>query len=317
MKVLVTGTCGFIFGNFIRKAVYDQNQRKPQDKHIFVSVDKVGANALNSMYWNSNHPFYPADIRDSHIIDVIFQREQPDIVIHGASESYSGDNSFITSNVLGTQILIDASIKYKIKKFIYVSTDKVYGQLTSESDTPWNENSPLNPKSSYAATKVAAELLIKAANQTHGLIYNIVRSSNCYGLRQGPEKLIPKAIKCILNNQKIPVYGQGSQIRDWTYVADNCSAIMTILDKGIANETYNVSANQEFINIEIIQSICNVMGKGHNLIEFAEDPKINRDFRRSVNSLKIRELGWEPSYKFKNGIKDTIQWFTDNQWYFK
>jgi dTDP-glucose 4,6-dehydratase len=322
-KVLVTGTCGFIFGNFIRKAIYDQNQKKPQDRqYSFVSVDRVTANAINSMYWNNNHPFYPADIRDQHVLDVIFQREQPDIVIHGAAETFvdtslKDPNSFVTSNVLGTQAVINSCLKYKVKKLIYISTDEVYGQLTSESDAAWTEESPLNPRNPYSATKAAGELLVRAAHQTHGLIYNITRSSNCYGPRQLPEKLVPKAIKCVLDGQKIPLYGQGQQIRDWTYVADNCTAIMTILDKGAPNEVYNISANQEFTNVETINLVCNAMTKGHELISFIPDPRGGHDFRYSINTSKIRELGWKPTYKFKEGIRDTVQWYLDNQWFLK
>jgi dTDP-glucose 4,6-dehydratase len=321
-KVLVTGTCGFIFGNFIRKVIYDQKDRAPEDKCSFTSIDKVTANALNSMYWNKNHSFYPADIRDEHIVNVIFEREQPDIVIHGAAETFvdtslKDPNSFVTSNVLGTQIIINACIKHKVKKLIYISTDEVYGQLTSEADSAWKEDSPLNPRNPYSATKAAGELLVKAAHQTHGLIYNITRSSNCYGPLQLPEKLVPKAIKCIMEGQKIPIYGQGLQIRDWTFVADNCTAIMTILDKGLPNEVYNISANQEFTNIETIQSVCNAMGGGHSLIDFIEDPRPGHDFRYSIDTTKIRELGWKPTYKFKDGIKKTVNWYVDNQWFLK
>jgi dTDP-glucose 4,6-dehydratase len=322
-KVLVSGTCGFIFGNFIRKAIYDQNQKKPEDrKYMFVSVDRVTANAVNSMYWNKNHVFHPADIRDQHVMDVIFQFEKPDIVIHGAAETFvdtslKDPNSFVTSNVLGTQVIINACLKHKVERLIYISTDEVYGQLLTEYDQPWKEDAPLNPRNPYSASKAAAELMVKAAAATHGLIYNITRSSNCYGPRQLPEKLVPKAIKCILEEQKIPIYGQGLQIRDWTYVADNCSAIMTILDKGLPDEIYNISAHQEFTNIETIQSVCNAMGRGYSLIDFIDDPRTGHDFRYSINTNKIQSLGWKPSYKFKEGIKDTVQWYTDNQWFLK
>jgi len=324
IKILVTGSAGFIYSNFVRKAIYDQNQKKPQDrKYSFVSIDRVTNNVINSMYWNKNHTFYPADIRDQHIIDFIFQQEQPDIVIHGAAEtavdkSLTDPNSFVTSNVLGTQVIINCCIKHKIKRLIFASTDEVNGQLTSESDKSWTEESPLNPRNAYSATKAAGELLIKAAHETHGLIYNITRSSNNYGPRQTPDKLIPRAVKCILEGQKIPVYGQGLQIRDWTYVADNCSAVMTILDNGIPNEVYNISANQEFTNIEVIQEICNIMGGGHNLISHIMDPRgLGHDYRYSIDSSKIRKLGWKPSYKFKEGIIETCRWFQDNQWFLK
>jgi dTDP-glucose 4,6-dehydratase len=318
-KVLITGSCGFIFGNFVRKAVYDQKQR--EDKFQFISVDRVTANALNSMYWNKNHIFYPADVRDEHIMDVIFQREQPDIVIHGAAETFvdtslKDPNSFITSNVLGTQVVINCCIKHKVSKLIYISTDEVYGQLTDDKASAWSETSELNPRNPYSASKASGELLVKAAHASHGLIYNITRSSNCYGPRQLPEKLIPKAIKCILEGKKIPIYGQGKQIRDWTYVADNCTAITNILDKGLPNETYNISAHQEFTNIEVIQAICNAMGGGHDLISFVEE-RPGHDFRYSVNTDKLKNLGWKPSYKFKDGITETVQWYKDNQWFLK
>lgn len=321
-KVLVTGSCGFIFSNFIRKAIYDQNQKKDRN-YSFVSIDRVTANALNSMYWNKNHIFHPADIRDSHVMDVIFQFEKPDIVIHGAAETFvdtslKDPNSFVTSNILGTQVIINACLKHKVERLIYISTDEVYGQLTDEHAPSWTEDSPLNPRNPYSASKAAGELMVKAAHQTHGLIYNITRSSNCYGPRQLPEKLIPKAIKCVLDGQKIPIYGQGQQIRDWTHVADNCSAIMSILEKGAPNEIYNISANQEFTNIETIQSVCNAMDKGHNLISFIEDPRgTGHDFRYSINAEKIQKLGWKPNIKFKDGIKDTVQWYLDNQWFLK
>lgn len=322
-KVLVTGSCGFIFSNFVRKAIYDQNQKKPQDRQYkFLSIDRVTANALNSMYWNKNHDFHVADIRDQHVVDVIFQLEQPDIVIHGAAETFvdtslKDPNSFVTSNVLGTQVIINACLKHKVERLIYISTDEVYGQLTSDSDPAWTEESPLNPRNPYSASKASAELMVRAAHQTHGLIYNITRSSNCYGPRQFAEKLVPKAIKCIIEGQKIPLYGQGQQIRDWTYVADNCTAIMTVLDKGVPNEVYNISANQEFTNVETINLVCNAMGKGHELISFIPDPRGGHDFRYSIDTTKIRELGWKPTFKFRDGIKDTVQWYMDNQWFLK
>jgi len=324
-KVLVTGTCGFILGNFIRKACYEQNQKKPEDKYTFASVDCVNANALNTYYYNKNHAFYPADIRDAHILDIIFQYEKPDIVIHGAAAtgvdaSLLDTSSFITSNVLGTQNTINACIKHKVKRLIYVSTEQVYGQLTGDQDPSWTEEAPLLPRNPYAATKAAGELLVKAANQSYGLIYNITRGSSCYGKLQAPQKLLPKAIKCILNGEKIFLYGQGQQIRSWTYVNDKCSALMAILERGLPNETYNISSKQEFSNLEAINLVCNTMNAGYDLIDFVEDPRnggYGHDFRYSMDTDKLQKLGWKPSYKFKDGIKDTVQWYIDNQWFLK
>lgn len=315
-KVLITGSCGFIFGNLIRKAIYEKQP------YQFVSIDRVSANLINSMYWNKNHTFHVADIRDQHIIDVIFQFEKPEIVIHGAAEtavdkSLDEPNSFVTSNVLGTQVIINACLKHKVEKLIYISTDEVYGQLNSENDPSWTEERTINPRNPYSVTKAAGELLVKAAHQSHGLIYNITRSSNNYGPRQTPEKFIPKIIKCILHNEKIPVYGKGLQIRDWTHVFDNCNAILTILEKGHPNQIYNISSNQELSNIEVVQKICNVMNTGFDLIEHISDPRPGHDFRYSVDASKIKSLGWESVYKFKNGIRDTVQWYINNQWFLR
>lgn len=317
LKILVTGSCGFIFSNFLRKVVYE---KKP---YQLISIDRVNFNNINSMYWNKNHTFYIADIRDQHIIDNIFKIEKPDIVIHGAAETFVDSslidpNSFVTTNVLGTQVIVNACVKYDVKKLIYISTDEVYGQLTSEDEKSWTEDVYLNPRNPYAATKASGELIVKAAHESFGLTYNITRCSNNYGPRQNTEKLIPKTIKCILTGNKIPIYGQGSQIRDWTYVYDNCQALFSILENGKDNEIYNISSNQEFTNIEVIQNICNVIGKGHDLISFIDDPRKNgHDFRYSVDSSKVRELGWKPTFKFKEGITETIGWFLSNQWFLK
>src|ERR1019366_7043986 len=255
-KVLLTGSAGFICSNFIRKAIYEKQP------YTFVSVDKITRkeNTLGNIYKNKDHPFYLADITDSHIIDIIFESEKPEIVINFAAEtavdnSLSNANLFITSNVLGTQVLINAALKYGVERFVQISTDEVLGHLTNENDLPWNEEALLNPRNPYSASKASAELLIKAAHQSHGLNYNITRSSNNYGPWQTSEKLLPKVIKCILNNESIPVFGTGSQIRDWTYVRDNNAAILAILEKGKLNETYNISANQEITNIELIQKV--------------------------------------------------------------
>lgn len=314
-KVLLTGTCGFIFSNFIRKAFYEKQP------YSFVSIDKVTGTS-NNFYFNQSHKFHIADLRDQHVIDKIFQFEQPDIVIHGAAESFvdhslEDPNAFITSNVLGTQVVINACVKHKVGKLIYISTDEVYGQLTSESDVAWKEDAPLNPRNPYSASKACGELLVQAAHHSYGLIYNITRSSNNYGPRQTPEKLIPKAIKCVMEGKKIPIYGQGLQIRDWTFVKDNCSAIQTVLENGKPNEIYNISANQELPNVEVIQKVCNAMGKGHELISFIEDPRKGHDFRYSVDSSKIRELGWKPEYRFKDGIIETVEWYKLNPYMLK
>lgn len=320
-KILCTGTCGFIFSNFIRQAIREQNHNK-EDKYTFVSIDKLNSNPNKSFYQNRSHTFYPADITDQHILDVIFEIEKPDIVIHGAAltfvdASISDPNGYVKNNIVGTQNIINACVKSKVEKMLMISTDEVNGQLENEDDKPWKEDQPLNPRNVYAATKASAELLVQAAHYTYGLNYNITRSSNCYGPWQFPEKLIPKTIKCILNNEKIPIYGEGKQIRDWTHVFDNCSGIMTVLEKGKPNEIYNISANQEFTNIETVHEICKYMGKGDDLISFIKDPRGNsHDFRYSLNTDKLRALGWAPKLQFKKHLgAECIDWFINNQWF--
>jgi dTDP-glucose 4,6-dehydratase len=273
------------------------------------------------MYWNKNHIFHVADIRDEHIIDTIFRFEKPDYVIHGAASTFVDDslsdpNTFITNNVLGTQIITNACVKHKVEKLVYISTDEVYGQLTSDKDKSWTENSPINARNPYSASKAAGELIVQAAHQSHGLVYNITRSANNYGPRQTTEKFIPKIIKHITQKKPIPVYGQGLQIRDWTHVFDNCAALLSVLSDGKPNEIYNISSNQEMKNIEVVNSICNVMGEGHDLITYVND-RPGHDFRYSIDTSKIRSLGWKPKYKFTEGIVQTVDWYKVNQWFLR
>lgn len=317
-KILLTGTAGFIAGNFIRKVIFD---KLPYE---FVSIDKItNNNLLNNIFVNKSHQFYMNNICDRHFIDLIFQYHKFDYLIHYAAsthvdKSIESANEFIENNVLGTQVLIDACVKHNVK-MLYFSTDEVYGALKSENDISWTEDSEISPNNPYAASKAAGELLVKAAGKTHGLDYVITRSSNIYGPRQTPDKLIPKIIKCILEDKPIPIYGKGMQIRDWTNVIDNAQAVVKILENWKSGEIYNISANQEFSNIEVVQEICNFMNKGHNLITFVEDRK-GHDFRYSINSSKIKKLGWSPSYRFKGpegGLSHTVNWYKANQWFLK
>ena len=317
-KILITGTLGFIFSNFVRKAAYEKAP------YTYCAVDKAtNSSTINSnIYINKSLTSnYIADICDSHIMDTIFKFEGPDIVVHGAAESCVDDslkdpNVFIQSNVLGTQVMINVARKYNVKKFIYISTDEVYGALKSEDEPSWTEQSPMNPRNPYSASKASGELLVKAAHESFGLPYIITRSCNNYGPRQTPNKFIPRIIKSILNKEKIPVYGQGLQIRDWLHVFDNCSAILKILEKGELNNTYNISANQEFSNIEVVNQVCNAMGEGHSLVTHVEDRK-GHDFRYSIDSSKLKTLGWSPSVKFKDGVIETCDWYKQNSYFLR
>jgi dTDP-glucose 4,6-dehydratase len=317
-KVLVTGTGGFIFSNFIRQAFFNKLDRE----YTFISLDKVKkSRALNNVYTNKNHTFYIGDVADAHFMNVVFEVERPDIVIHGAAETFvdtSIENAlpFIRSNVMGTQIVVDSCRRWNTERLIYISTDEVYGHLQTEDEPAWSETAPLAPRNPYAASKASGELLVRAAHTTHGLTYNITRSCNNYGPRQDPEKFMPKIIQRVLDGQKVPVYGQGLQVRDWLHVFDNCDAIIKVMTDGKPNETYNIAANQEYSNVEIFQMVCNVLGKGYDLIEFVPD-RPGHDFRYSINSSKLRELGWCPKYKFKDGLVQTAQWYVNNQWFLR
>lgn len=310
-KVLVTGSAGFIFGNFIRKALFNKSN------YTFASIDRCdGPNAIHSIYSNKSHQFYPVDITSKHFVNMVFSIERPDIVIHGAAETFVDDaiadaSGFITSNVLGTQVIVDSCVKWDVERLIYISTDEVYGQLKSETDSSWVESSPLAPRNPYSASKAAGELLVKAARETHGLKYNITRSCNNYGPRQHRRNLIPKIIKSILSNQEMPIYGKGMQLREWLHVEDNCSAIMKIMEFGGEDETYNISTGHEFTNLEVFHELCNIANRGHNLLNFVED-RPGHDYRYSTDSSKLRSLGWKPSYKFKNGLYQTFSWYEKN-----
>lgn len=316
-KVLLTGSAGFIGSNLVRKAIYEKHP------YEFYSVDKIAnSSMLNNIYQHKLHEFYVADICDQHIMDKIFEYISPDIVIHMAAESavdksINDANVFVNSNILGTQILINLALKYEVKCFLYQSTDEVYGALPSMEGEPWTEEAPLNPRNPYSASKASGELLIRAAGNTHNLPYIIVRSCNNYGPRQTPDKLIARTVKCLLENKQVPIYGQGLQVRDWMHTNDNCGAILKLLSSGKIGETYNISANEERTNIEVVKEICNIMEKDHKNISFIDDPRPGHDFRYSVNSQKIRKLGWAPVYKFKDGLQKTIEWYLMNSFFLR
>lgn len=309
--ILCTGSCGFIFSNFMRKVMQENS-----DEYNFVSVDKVLApyNYPNVLI-NQDHPFYMGDIADEVFMNNVFAMHRPDIVIHGAAESFVDDSirsagPFIHSNVVGTQVMVDLSLKYNVGKFIQVSTDEIYGQL-QEGEKSWTEESPINPRNPYSSSKACGELIVKAANQTHGLNYIITRCCNNFGPKQPPRNLIPKVITCSLNNKPIPIHGSGKQLREWVYVEDHCSAIITLMKSDIVNETYNIGAGFEKSNLEIVSTICNKLNLPEN-ISFIKD-RPGHDFRYSVDTSKIRSLGWEPKYSFSEGMDKCIEWYTENR----
>jgi len=317
MNVLITGSAGFIFSNFINN--FKLRVLKYKSNCEFVSVDKLLApwNFTNLL---PGHKLHIGDIADEHFMDMVFKLEKPDIVIHGAAQSFVDDSikqarPFVHSNVLGTQTVVDMCLKYNIAKMIMVSTDEVYGQLKPD-EKSWTEESVINPRNPYSASKAASELIVKAAHETHGLNYIITRCCNNYGPRQPPRNLVPKVITCILNNKPIPIHGNGKQIREWIYVEDHNLAIMHLLNHGKLNETYNIGSGVEYTNLEMVKKICNILGKGENLLSFITD-RPGHDQRYSVDCTKIKKTGWDFEYTFDKGLEKTVKWYVDNQWYFE
>jgi dTDP-glucose 4,6-dehydratase len=314
-KVLVTGGAGFIGGNFIQYMV-----EKYPDYDIF-NLDLLTYAGDLSKHSNielrKNYHFIKADISDRQLISSLFEKEKFDYVIHFAAESHvdrsiTDSGIFVQTNVLGTQVLLDASKQIKVSKFLHVSTDEVYGQLDFDPKTFFTEETPLQPNSPYSASKASSDLLVRAYYETFGLPINITRCSNNYGPFHFPEKLIPLTISRVLNDLKVPVYGNGKNIRDWLHVYDHCTAIDLVLHEGVNGEVYNVGGHNERTNLEVVKTIINTLGKSEELIEFVTD-RLGHDKRYAINPTKLENLGWQPTFNFDTGIAQTIQWYLDNK----
>ncbi|MCR8844853.1 dTDP-glucose 4,6-dehydratase [Paenibacillus sp. SC116] len=317
MKLLVTGGAGFIGSNFV---IYMLN-KYPNYKIINVDELTYAGNLenLQAIQKNPNYTFVKADIADATKMDEIF-KQGIDIVVNFAAESHV-DRSildpgiFVKTNVQGTQVLLDASKKYNIKKYVQVSTDEVYGSLGETG--LFTEETPLAPNSPYSASKAGGDLLVRAYHETFGLPINITRCSNNYGPYHFPEKLIPLMIANALADKELPVYGDGLNIRDWLYVEDHCSAIDLVVHKGVNGEIYNVGGNNERTNIQIVKTILEELGKPESLIRYVED-RLGHDRRYGIDATKLTtELGWKPKHNFETGIKETIRWYLDNQDWWK
>jgi len=313
-RVLVTGSCGFIFSNFMRKVMRENVE------YTFISIDKVLApyNQYN-VHLNKDHSFYMGDIVDDTFLNNVFMLEKPDIIIHGAAESFVDDSirnagPFIHSNVAGTQMMVDMALKHGVEKFIYISTDEVYGQLVP-GEKSWKEESPINPRNPYSASKAAGELIVRAAGETHGLPYLITRSCNNFGPSQPPRNLVPMAISRILKKEDVTIHGNGTQIREWVYVDDHCLAIQTVLEKGVIKETYNIGSGFELSNLGMIEEVEKATGQKAHVVFIKDRP--GHDFRYSVDCSKIKSLGWNPSHTFEQGLSKSVQWYMDNDWYLK
>ena len=326
-NMLVTGGAGFIGSNFVKLML-----NKHQDYKI-INVDALtyagNLENLKDISDNSNYTFIKADIRDRAKIDEIFSSYDIDTVVNFAAESHV-DRSieepevFLTTNIIGTQVLLDVAKKHwKINpdnkyckeykpgvKFLQVSTDEVYGALGATGK--FIETMPLLPNSPYSASKASADMIVRAYHETFGMPVNITRCSNNYGPYQFPEKLISLIINNCLKDKELPVYGDGMQVRDWLHVFDHCSAIDTVLHKGVDGEIYNIGGNNEKANIEIVKLIITTLGKSEELIKYVKD-RPGHDRRYAIDNTKITtQLGWKPAYTFEQGIKETIEWYLNN-----
>jgi dTDP-glucose 4,6-dehydratase len=305
MKVLISGVAGFIFYNFINTAL----KIRPDIKFVGVDSCEDQENLDHILPNSSNYKFYLADITQAKIINNIFELEKPDIVIHGAARSFvcsSIENplDFVHTNIVGTQTLVDASVKYNIKNFVYISSDEVYGSLALDGIS-WTENSLTNPSSPYSSSKLGGEHIVRSANKTFGLNYNITRCCNIYGEHQQTRNLIPKIITSIKNNKIITLHDKGEPIREWMYVQDKISAILTIIEKGKINETYNIGSGIERENIEVYYIIANMMGRTTELD--LNSKRLGQDMRYSVDCSKLKLLGWKPKTQFGEGLQRTIE----------
>ena len=317
MKILVTGGAGFIGANF----VYFELQHHPEDQIVCVDALTYAGNleTLAEAMKQPQFKFVKADIADRDAMDALFAEEQFDIVVNFAAESHvdrsiENPEIFLRTNIMGTQVLMDACRKYKVSRYHQVSTDEVYGDLPlDQPDLFFTEETPIHTSSPYSASKASADLLVQAYNRTFKLPVTISRCSNNYGPYHFPEKLIPLMISRALADQSLPVYGKGDNVRDWLYVEDHCSAIDLIIRKGRVGEVYNIGGHNERTNLEVVKTILRELGKSESLINYVTD-RPGHDRRYAIDPAKITaELGWTPATRFDDGIKKTIQWYLDNR----
>ncbi|MBI9070468.1 MAG: dTDP-glucose 4,6-dehydratase [Melioribacteraceae bacterium] len=313
-NILVTGGAGFIGSNFINHILDER------DDYNIINLDKLtyagNLENLKSSEGNKNYHFVKGDITNHELVDYLFNQYNIKYVINFAAESHVdrsilGSEVFFQTNVIGTNVLLETSRRYDVEKFLQVSTDEVYGSLGETG--LFTEKTSISPNSPYSSSKASADLLAMSFYETYGFPVLITRCSNNYGPLQFPEKLIPLMILNSLADKKLPVYGDGLNVRDWIYVIDHNKAIDLVFEKGRVGEVYNIGASQEMTNIEIIKLVLNILGKSEDLIEFVKD-RPGHDRRYAIDSSKIQnELGWKPEYKFEEAIVKTVEWYKENK----
>lgn len=300
-KILITGSCGFTFGNFIRKLVYE---KQPYE---VISLDRLSHMDLNAIYWNKNHSFYLADVNDAHILRAIFELERPELVIHGANESLFESKMYET-NVNGTASVARLCKEFKVKKMLYISTEEVYGHTPLSNSL---ETDIVNPETPFSKSKYEGEFVVRDILDDSDVEFNIARLSTSYGPRQKKDNFIPHCIRNLhlLKNYTIEYNSEDS--RDWTHAFDCGSAILTILEKGLNKETYNVGSGQELSHYEVLNRVAQCLQ-----VE-ANHKQKSGGIRYFMNTDKLKQLGWSAEFKFKDGLNDTIDWFLHNSWTLK
>lgn len=317
MKILITGGAGFIGGNFCHYML----EKHPEDEYVCLDALTYAGNmeTLADIIDKPNFKFVKGNICDKALVEKLFEDEKFDIVINFAAESHvdrsiENPKLFLESNIIGVQTLMDACRKYGIKRYHQVSTDEVYGDLPLDRpDLFFHEDTPIHTSSPYSASKASADLLVQAYHRTFKLPVTISRCSNNYGAYQFPEKLIPLIIKKAQNDEPLPIYGKGENVRDWLHVLDHCSAIDLIVRNGKVGEVYNIGGHNERTNLEVVKTILKVLGKPESLITYVTD-RPGHDRRYAIDPSKMEnELGWKPVYTFDTGIVETIKWNVENK----
>jgi len=316
IKVLITGGCGFIGANLVRYVLAAFDGWEVVNLDLLTYAGNIeNTQGLEEAY-PGRYAFVRGDIADAGLIDDLFDKEKFDMVLNLAAESHvdrsiESPGVFLRTNILGTQILLDAALRHKAKRFVQISTDEVYGSLGRQG--MFTEDMPLSPNSPYSASKAAADLMVRAYIKTYGMDAVITRCSNNYGPYQFPEKLIPLMVVNAYEDKELPVYGDGKNVRDWIYVEDHCRGIIMVAQKGVGGEVYNMGGDAQRENIEIVRMILDYMHKPHSLVRFVKD-RPGHDFRYAMDYAKIEtEIGWVPNVRFEEGIKATIEWYLENK----
>ena len=316
MRLLVTGGLGFIGSNFIRQML----EEHPEDS--IVNLDKVtyagNPENLKDIAGDPRYTFIRGDICDQDLVGSVFREHQIDAVVHFAAESHvdrsiQDASVFVRTNVLGTHVLLEEALGCGVERFVHVSTDEVYGSIRSGS---FREIDNLNPSSPYSASKAASDLLARSYYITHDLPVIVTRCTNNFGPYQYPEKLIPLFVTNLLDGKKVPVYGTGKNVRDWIYVLDHNRAIDFVLRHGEPGEIYNIGGDNEKSNLEITEGILRVLGKDGSMIEYVRD-RPGHDWRYSLDSSKLRSMGWKPEFDFEAALQATVEWYVENAWWWR